>query len=153
MLSYAPVADREFPQKLQPSSSAIVVKDGKILVQKRRDNGKWGLPGGIMDVGETIARSCIREVKEETGLDVEIVRLTGIYSDPATQVVAYPDGNVVQHVAASFECRVVGGTLALDHESTDAQWIDPRALPEPFVTSQRVRIEDWLRDSSKPAIG
>ena len=134
------------PQKLQPSTSAIVVReDGKILVQKRRDNGKWGLPGGIMDVGETIAASCLREVKEETGLDVEIVRLTGLYTDPATQVVAYPDGNVVQHVAASFECRVVGGTLALDDESTALEWADPRALPEPFVVSQRVRVEDWVK--------
>ncbi len=141
------------PQKLQPSCSAILVReDGKILVQKRRDNGKWGLPGGIMDVGETIAASCLREVKEETGFDVEITRLLGIYTDPATQVVAYPDGNVVQHVAASFECRVTGGTLALDHESTDAQWVDPRTLPEPFVPSQRVRVEDFVRGVRDPVL-
>lgn len=137
-----------------PASSAIIVReDGRILAQRRADNGRWGLPGGVMEIGESIADATRREVKEETGLDVEIVRLLGIYSDPADQTVSYPDGNVMHHVSASFECRVTGGTLVANpEESLALEWIDPRALPEPFVPAQRPRVLDWLAGPPAPVV-
>ena len=138
--------DRLNPTALVPASSAIIVRaDGKILLQRRADNGRWGLPGGAMELGESIAEATLREVREETGLDVEIVRLLGVYSDPREQVVSYPDGNVVQHVSASFECRVIGGTLRSDpSETLELAWHDPRALPQPFMIPQQPRVADWL---------
>jgi 8-oxo-dGTP pyrophosphatase MutT (NUDIX family) len=82
----------------------------KVLLTRRTDNGRWCLPGGRMDTGESAAEACVREVLEETGLEVEVVRLIGLYSSPHL-IVAYADGNRRQIVAAHFLVRVVGGTL------------------------------------------
>jgi ADP-ribose pyrophosphatase YjhB (NUDIX family) len=90
--------DEDAPQanSLVVGSSAIVTNDrNRILLQRRTDSGNWALPGGMMDIGETFAESPIREVKEETGFDVQIDRIVGIYSDPA-HVFAYDDGEVRQ---------------------------------------------------------
>jgi ADP-ribose pyrophosphatase YjhB (NUDIX family) len=72
-------------------SSAVTTDDeGRILLQKRSDSGNWALPGGTMDIGETFAQSAIREVNEETGFDVRIDRIIGIYSDPG-HIFAYDE--------------------------------------------------------------
>src|SRR5919202_2816381 len=76
--------------------TAVVTNDqGELLVQKRTDNDLWGLPGGGMHLGESIGQTVVREVKEETGLDVEPTGLVGIYSDPH-HVIAYADAEVRQ---------------------------------------------------------
>jgi ADP-ribose pyrophosphatase YjhB (NUDIX family) len=133
------------PKVMRAAASAVVF-DGarRILLQRRSDNGRWGLPGGGVDLGETLVAACLREVHEETGLDVEIVRLVGIYSDPAFQVVRYPDGNVVHYVSACFECRVIGGALALCDETLALDWFDSQALPPDLLPVHRIRIEDAL---------
>jgi ADP-ribose pyrophosphatase YjhB (NUDIX family) len=97
--------DAPRPNSVDPSASAIVTDElGRILLIKRRDNELWALPGGGHDIGETIEQTAIREVKEETGLDVEIVALTGIYTDPA-HVVAFSNGEVRN----SFRLVLPGG--------------------------------------------
>jgi 8-oxo-dGTP pyrophosphatase MutT (NUDIX family) len=89
-----PTAPR--PNSLVPAASGVVVDDqGRILLHRRADTGFWALPGGAMDLGESIAQTIVREVKEETGLDIEPVRLVGIYSDPR-HVIAYTDGEIRQ---------------------------------------------------------
>lgn len=86
--------DAPTPNSVVPSASAIVADDqGRILLVKRRDNTLWALPGGGHDIGETIEQTAIREVKEETGLEVAVTGLVGIYTDPA-HVVAFTDGEV-----------------------------------------------------------
>ena len=76
---------------LVPGASAIVVNDeGKILLHRRSDNARWALPGGVMDIGESIAQTATREVQEETGLEVEPEYIVGVYSDPG-HVFAYDD--------------------------------------------------------------
>jgi ADP-ribose pyrophosphatase YjhB (NUDIX family) len=97
--------DAPAPNNVVPSASAIVTDElGRILLIKRRDNELWALPGGGHDIGETIEETAIREVKEETGLDVEIVALTGIYTDPA-HVVAFSNGEVRQQFSLCFTTR------------------------------------------------
>lgn len=106
--------------KLRLGCSALIL-DGtgeKVLLTRRSDNDLWCLPGGAMDPGESAAEACIREVWEETGLRVEVVRLIGVYSDP-DQLVIYPDGHKAHIVALSFEARVVGGVLGLSSETTE----------------------------------
>ena len=77
--------DAPTPNSVVPSASAVVTDElGRILLIKRRDNELWALPGGGHDVGETIEQTAVREVKEETGLDVEVTAITGIYTDPPT---------------------------------------------------------------------
>ena len=87
------------PTELGLSVSAMVWRKGELLLMRRADNGHWGLPGGFVEVGESVAAAARREVREETGWTVEIGRLIGVYSDPSTQVVDYgrargpgPDG-------------------------------------------------------------
>jgi ADP-ribose pyrophosphatase YjhB (NUDIX family) len=116
--------------------------EGKILLQRRSDNGRWGLPGGSVEIGEAVAEAVVREVEEETGLAVQVVRLVGVYSDPAFQVVRYPDGNVVHYVSLFFECRIVGGTLRTCEESLELEFFDPADLPEDVLPMHRIRIAD-----------
>jgi ADP-ribose pyrophosphatase YjhB (NUDIX family) len=78
-----------------PSASTIVVKEGKILLQRRSNTGLWALPGGTMEIGETIGEAAIRETKEEAGLDVEPEYIVGIYTNPR-HVVALSNGEVRQ---------------------------------------------------------
>ncbi len=140
--------DPEAPtaNSLVVGGSAVVVNDeGRILLQRRRDSGNWALPGGAMDIGETFAQSVIREVKEETGFDVRIEQIIGIYSDPG-HVFAYDDGEVRQEFNICLACTIVGGGLAVSSESTDVRFV---ALDEvadlTMHPSIRKRIDDYLR--------
>ena len=79
--------------KLSPGASALIFDQstGNVLLTRRQDNGRWCLPGGGMDPGESAAEACIREVFEETGLEVKVKRLVGIYTSPDI-LIEYPDG-------------------------------------------------------------
>ncbi len=133
------------PNKLMPSVAAIIFDDsGRVLLHQRGDNGYWGLPGGGVELGETVAEAVIREVAEETGYTVEIVRLVGVYSDPSHTVVRYADGNAVQYVSSLFECRITGGAPLLSDETLALDWCAPDALPAEFVPNHRVRLADAL---------
>lgn len=90
----------------------------KVLLTRRSDSGRWCLPGGHMEPGETVEEACIRECREETGLDVRVVRLIGIYSTPH-RVIDYGLGNRQQIVAVTFETLAIGGALALSDETTE----------------------------------
>jgi mutator protein MutT len=73
------------PNSVVPAASAVVVNEaGELLLQRRSDNGQWALPGGTMDLGETLAQTVVREVKEETGIEVEVTGVVGIYTDQTT---------------------------------------------------------------------
>lgn len=141
--------DPEAPEanSLVVGSSAVTVDDeGRILLQRRSDSGNWALPGGTMDIGETFAQSAIREVKEETGFDVRIDRVIGIYSDPG-HVFAYSDGEVRQEFNICLAATIVGGRLAVSRESTDVRFfafdeLDGLAM-HPSI---RKRIDDYLAD-------
>ena len=77
------------PTELGLSVSALVFRDGELLLMRRSDNGHWSLPGGFVEMGESVAAAARREVAEETGFQVELGRLVGVYSDPASQIVDY----------------------------------------------------------------
>lgn len=127
------------------ATAAIVFDDQqRLLLQRRSDNGNWALPGGTMETGETADQCAVREVKEETGYQIEIIRLIGVYSDPQHTTIAYPDGNTVAYVSLLFEGRVVGGERALSDESTDVGWFPPEALPQPFHPGHVPRVQDAL---------
>ena len=126
--------------------TAVVTNDqGELLLQKRTDNELWGLPGGAMNIGESIAQAVMREVKEETSLDVEPTGVIGIYSDPG-HVIAYADGEVRQEFSICFAARVVGGQLAVgDQESTEVRFIKPSDIDElPMGRSTQLRIQHFL---------
>src|SRR4051812_21722022 len=135
---------RTAPSQTRRTAADAVVFDerGRVLLQRRADFGVWGLPGGAVEVGETLARAVRREVKEETGLDVEVLRLVGAYSEPGQTTVRYPSGDVVHYVSLTFECRVVGGRPQTDAESTELGWFPPDALPGDAMAEHVERVRD-----------
>jgi ADP-ribose pyrophosphatase YjhB (NUDIX family) len=132
---------------LVPAASVVVTNDdGLILLQRRTDNNLWALPGGTMDIGETISECARREVREETGLDVELQGIVGIYSDPG-HVFAYDDGEVRQEFSICFSAHPVAGTLTVSDESHDVRYFTPAEIADlPMVESIRLRITDYLAD-------
>ena len=106
--------------RLRPGASAIIFDSSrqKVLLTRRSDNGRWCLPGGGMDPGESAEETCVREALEETGLEVRVIKLVGVYTSPNIMV-EYADGNRVQPVSFSFEAEVTGGELSLSDETTE----------------------------------
>jgi len=102
---------------LHPAAAACIRDEqGRILLLRRSDGvNLWSFPGGAMELGERADEAVIREVREETGLEVEPVALIGVYSSPDFAI-TYPNGDQVQPVILFFECQVVGGTLQPDME-------------------------------------
>lgn len=119
-MTYVVTGDRVGREgKLRLGCSAIIFdQNQKVLLTRRSDNGQWCLPGGAMEPGENVAEACAREVWEETGLRVDVLRLIGVYSDPH-RIIVYPDGNKVHIVALSFEAKITGGELGLSNETTE----------------------------------
>jgi 8-oxo-dGTP pyrophosphatase MutT (NUDIX family) len=140
------------PNSLVPAASAIVVDgEGRILLHRRRDNDRWALPGGKMELGETLAGCATREVKEETGLDVEVAGIVGIYTDPK-HVFAYDDGEVRQEFSVCFLTRVLGGQVAVSDESYEVTFHEPEGIADlAMVDSIRLRVTDYL-SGRMPAI-
>ena len=137
--------EREHERALgvRPSVSAVIFdRRGRLLLQQRSDGGQWGLPGGSVEIGESLTAAVVREVREETGLTVVPRRLVGVYSDPNLQVVRYPNGNVWHYVNASFECTVRGGTLTTCDETLALDWVAPQRLPRTLLPNHRIRIRD-----------
>jgi ADP-ribose pyrophosphatase YjhB (NUDIX family) len=107
----------------------------RVLWQRRADFGWWGLPGGILELDESLPQCVVREVREETGLQAEPIRLVGVYSSPSFDV-TYPNGDEVQQVTACYECRIVGelpevlGPPAVDAaETLELGWLPAGVLP------------------------
>lgn len=146
--------DAPKPNSLKPAASAIVVdSEGRILLHQRSDNGLWSIPGGGMEPGESIAETAVREVQEETGLEVQPEYLVGIYSNPR-HVVAYPDGEVRQQFSVCFACRTVGGSLATSNESLKVGFYTIDEIKQmPMHESIRLRIRNYFEHRDQPAIG
>jgi 8-oxo-dGTP pyrophosphatase MutT (NUDIX family) len=132
------------PKRLRRATVCAAVFDdgGRVLLHQRTDFGTWALPGGAIETGQTAEEATVREVKEETGYDVRVTRLTGVYSVPSDTTVTYPNGDVVAYVNLCFECVVTGGAPALSEETAAVDWFDPAALPERLHPTHRVRIQD-----------
>jgi len=128
---------------------AVVFESGRrrILLTQRADNGHWCLPGGRIEAGESVSEACVREVFEETGLEVRITRLIGVYSNP-DQLVVYPDGRKVFMVVLSFEVEPIGGQLHLSDETTDFGYFTVSEMESmPIHGQHRERAMDALTDS------
>ncbi|QEU95157.1 NUDIX hydrolase [Streptomyces kanamyceticus] len=137
-----------------PSVVAVAVNEaGEVLLIHKTDNDLWALPGGGVEVGESVADAAVRETKEETGFDVEVTGLVGLYTNPG-HVMAYDDGEVRQQFSICFTARIVGGEPRTSSESKEVAFIAPERLSELSIhPSMRMRIEHGLANRSQPYIG
>jgi 8-oxo-dGTP pyrophosphatase MutT (NUDIX family) len=139
---------------LVPSVNVIVENDkGEILMIRRTDNDNWAVPGGAIDLGESVREAAIRETKEETGIDVEITGLVGIYSDPK-HVIHYTSNNEVrQEFSIVLVARPLSGQPIPTDESFITQWMHPSEVNKlQMDRSMRLRIENYLRSELEPVV-
>lgn len=134
---------------IQPAV-AVMIRDEqqRILLQKRADVGQWGVISGHIEPGETAEKAAMREVLEEAGLHVRIKRFIGLYSDPASQVFHYPNGENVHFITVYVEAEVVGGRLKTNSdESLDFRYFSLSELPTELVPMQPQWLEDVLLEN------
>jgi ADP-ribose pyrophosphatase YjhB (NUDIX family) len=142
------------PNAIVVAVTVFVLDDrDRVLLIRRTDNDLWALPGGGQELGEFIAQTAVRETKEESGIDVEVTGLVGIYTDP-NHVVEYSDGEVRQQFSICFRARPVGGDLSTSDETSSAQWITPAELDGLNVhPTMRLRIDHGYAGMPTPYIG
>ena len=125
----------------------LIIKNdrSKILMEKRSDNGMWGLPGGGVEPGETIMETALRETREETGLNININGLLGVYSDPSDgRIVTYPDnGDIVHIIDIILTAEIESGDIVISDESLDLRFYDMTSLPENIVPPAIRPLNDY----------
>jgi ADP-ribose pyrophosphatase YjhB (NUDIX family) len=138
-----------------PSVNVVVADDeGRILLIHRTDNDNWALPGGAMDLGESLPDAAIRETFEETGVQVEVNGLVGIYTDPRHIILYTSDSEARQEFSVVFTARPIGGEPTPSAESREVQWIAPEAIGGLSMDrSMRMRIDRYLAGEEKPYLG
>ncbi|MDP3991651.1 MAG: NUDIX domain-containing protein [Candidatus Colwellbacteria bacterium] len=136
--------------KISTGCSAVIFDDArqKILLTRRADNNQWCLPSGRVEAGESITEACVREVLEETGLQIEVVKLIGVYSNPH-QLIEYPDGNHVHLISLCFEVQITGGRLATSDETTEFNYFGLDEIDSiDLLPNHRERIVDAFAQST-----
>lgn len=151
-----PLGEKMFAQKTATDSTEIKLgvgvfvqdRDGRVLIEKRSDCEMWGLLGGRVDSGESLREAVIREIKEESGLDVVVEELVGIYSGPEERIVTYLDNGDVRHlVDIVLTARIVGSTeLKLSSESVELRFFSLGELKvlDNIIPPARIPIVHYL---------
>lgn len=122
-------------------AGVITDADGRALLIRRRDTLHWEPPGGVLELDESIEAGLRREVREETGLTVEPVALTGVYKNMARGI-----------VALVFRCNVTSGHLTFNEEVSGFQWATPEEVKAMADEAFAVRVLDALDDQPSPAV-
>ncbi len=153
-IDYIDDPDAPTVNSVVPSVVAIVTDDARrILMIHKTDNDRWALPGGGHEPGESIAETVVREVKEETGYDVEVETITGTYTNPG-HVMSYDDGEVRQQFSIAFRARLVGGHKQTSDESSEVEWLTVEQIEDlDLHPSMRLRLQHALSADQRPFIG
>jgi ADP-ribose pyrophosphatase YjhB (NUDIX family) len=139
---------------LVPAVNVVVVNHaGAILLIRRTDNGNWALPGGGIDLGESVAQAAVRETFEESGIECVITGIVGIYSDPKHVIFYTSDGEARQELSIVLTARLLGGQPTPSSESSEVRWVPESELPGYTMDrSMRIRINDFLARNESPVI-
>lgn len=131
-----------------PGVSAVVIDDGgRVLLTQRADNRRWAVVSGILEPGEEPGPAVLREIREETGVEAELMRVTSV--DTAGPI-TYPNGDIASYLDVCFLARAVSGEAQVaDDENLDVRWFAPDALPSDLTASSRLRIAAALRDDER----
>jgi len=130
------------PTSRKPSASVIVRNgSGDVLLLHRPDSGRWTIPTGGLKKNETLTQCAVRECREETGLDIEPVALTGVYKNMTRGV-----------IALVFRAKITGGDLAASNEATAFRWAAEDQIRELAAEAYAIRVLDALTDEPRTAI-
>src|SRR3954471_22868299 len=126
-IDYLDDPDAPKANSLVPSVNVGVIRDdGAVLMIHRTDNDNWALPGGAMEIVETIPEAGVLETLEETGIECEIVRLVGVHTNPRHVMHYTSNGEVRQECSLVFAARATGGQPTPSSESSEVRWVAPR---------------------------
>ncbi|MGI5286556.1 NUDIX hydrolase [Nonomuraea polychroma] len=154
-IDYYDDPDAPAPNSLVPSVNVIVTNDAdELLMIRRSDNGNWAVPGGAIDLGESIPAAAVRETEEETGVLCEITGLVGTYSDPKHVILYTSNGEARQEFSLVLTARPVSGEPRPSSESREVRWVPRDQVAElQMDRSMRMRIEHFLAGTGLPYIG
>ncbi len=132
-----------------PGSVVLIINEDRELLLQHRQDGGWGLPGGIMELGESLEDTARREVKEETGLEVGELELLGVFSGPE-YFLKVANGDELYSVTAVYLTHESKGNIEIDKdESIDVRYFNINELPEGLTEVNRNYIEPYLKKSSQ----
>lgn len=137
---------------VRPSAGAFVRRGDEVLLIRRSDNGNWSMPGGGHDPGESLSRTAIRETAEETGVNIRLTGLVGIFTDP-THLIHYTSNDEVrQEFSIIYRAEAIDGDPTTSSESTSVEWVPVDQIPTLTMDpSQRKRI-NWALTNTEPYI-
>ncbi|MGY4389576.1 NUDIX hydrolase [Streptomyces sp. TE12347] len=117
-------------------AGAVLREDGRLLAIRRADNGTWELPGGVLELTESPEAGARREVLEETGIEVQVQELTGVYKNTTRGI-----------VALVFRCKPTGGKERTSAESTAVAWLTPDEVAAQMSEVYAIRLLDALDEA------
>jgi ADP-ribose pyrophosphatase YjhB (NUDIX family) len=138
-----------------PSVNVAVTNDaGELLLIRRSDNDNWALPGGAVDLGESLTEAAIRETREESGIDCEVTGLTGIYTDPGHVMLYTSNGEVRQEFSIVLTARATGGQPTPSSETSEVRWVPlGEVAGYQMDPSMRLRVQHYAEHRDRPYVG
>ena len=130
-------------------AGALIVKDDKILFQRRTDNGKWGLIGGLVEMNETYEQAALREIREETGLEVKLDSFLGIFHN---HNMVWSNGDAAHVISAMFTASIVSGEPRIDEESYELKFFAREEIPPLFAEDHIAALDAYFRGVRLPLL-
>ncbi len=130
-------------------AGAIIIRDDKILFQRRSDNNKWGLIGGLLEMNETYEEAAIRKIREETGLEVELTTFLGIFHN---HDMVWNNGDQAHVISALYTAKIISGEPRIDEESFELLFFGKDELPEVFAEDHKAALEVYFNGVRYPLL-
>jgi len=130
-------------------AGAVIVRDGKILFQRRTDNGQWGLIGGLLEMNETYEQAAIREIREETGLEVRLESFLGIFHN---HHMVWSNGDAAHVVSAMFTASAPSGDPRIDEESYELRFFGKDEIPPLFAEDHIAALKAYFAGVRYPLL-
>lgn len=130
-------------------AGALILRDEKILFQRRTDNGKWGLIGGLLEMNETYEQAALREIREETGLEVRLTGFLGIFHN---HHMVWSNADAAHVICAFYTAEILSGEPRIDEESYELRFFGRDEIPELFAEDHRAALEAYFRGERYPLL-
>ena len=153
-IDYYDDPDAPEANSLVPSVNVVVTNEGgDVLLIQRSDNGNWAIPGGAIDLGESLTQAAVRETREESGITCEVTGIVGIYTDPQHVILYTSNGEARQEFSIVLTARAVDGDPTPSDESSQVRWVARDELADHQMDrSMRLRLDHFLAGRS-PYLG